>query len=111
PVRGTCAIARRTAERLLDGIARPPSLARLAHAEQLTPVQLVRRFSAAYGMPPFAWLNMQRLARARRAIARGARLADLAAELGFADQAHFTRRFKAAFSVTPGLWQASGLTR
>ena len=35
--------------------------------------------------------------------------ADVAASLGFVDQAHLTRRFKAAYGMTPGRYRASRL--
>jgi AraC-like DNA-binding protein len=45
-----------------------------------------------------------RLERARRLLeAPGATLSGVALQAGFADQAHFTRRFKQAFGATPGL--------
>lgn len=94
----------RVAERLLDEMAAPPRLEDLAEAEGLTPVQLVRAFTRARGLPPFAWLNTERLRQARRALLRGERLSHLAADLGFADQAHLTRRFKAMFGVPPATW-------
>lgn len=101
-------LVRRTAERLLDDIANPPRLNVLASAEDVSPVQLVRLFTAERGLPPFAWLNIQRLSQARRLIQRDVPLSKVAAELGFADQAHFTRRFKAVYSVTPGVWARGG---
>ncbi len=36
----------------------------------------------------------------------GRPLADVACETGFADQAHFTRTFKAAFGLTPAGYRA-----
>jgi AraC-like DNA-binding protein len=107
PRRVVCAQSKRTSERLMDAMSEPPSLQELAQAEGLTPVQLVRRFTAAYGVPPFCWLNMQRLKRSRQLIAAGVRIADLANDLGFSDQAHFTKRFKSMYSVTPGVWLRS----
>ena len=38
---------------------------------------------------------------ARHALLQGARPADVAADLGFYDQAHFTRHFKRHVAVTP----------
>lgn len=99
---------RRTAERLLDDMSAPPRLEDLAALEGLTCVQLVRAFARAYALPPFAWLNVERLKAARRGLARGERLADLAVALGFADQAHLTRRFKAMYGMPPAAWARGG---
>ena len=98
----------RVTERLLAEMAAPPGLEALAACEGLTPVQLVRAFTRAHGLPPFAWLNVERLKAARRALLRGERLSRLAADLGFADQAHLTRRFKAMYGVSPKLWALGG---
>ncbi|MCW2240686.1 helix-turn-helix domain-containing protein [Azospirillum canadense] len=95
---------RRVAERLRDEMAAPPCLDDLATDVGLTPVQLVRAFTRSRGLPPFAWLMVERLKTAREAVSRGERLSGVAAELGFADQAHLTRRFKAMYGVPPGVW-------
>ncbi len=95
---------RRVADWLLEEMSAPPQLEDLAESEGLTPVQLVRAFTRVHGLPPFAWLNAERLKVARHAISRGAQLSRLASELGFADQAHFTRRFKAVYGVPPATW-------
>ncbi len=94
----------RVSERLLAQMAAPPGLDELAASEGLTPVQLVRAFARAHGLPPFAWLNNERLKAARRALEEGGHLAHLAVDLGFADQAHLTRRFKAMYGVPPAMW-------
>lgn len=96
------------AERLRAEMADPPSLEELAVGEGLSPVQLVRAFARVHGLPPFAWLNVERLKAARRALVRGEPLSSLAAGLGFADQAHFTRRFRAMYGVPPGRWAHGG---
>jgi len=94
----------RVAERLLLS-STLPSLGDLAADEGMTPVQLVRAFSKAYGLPPLAWLYNERLKTARLRLGQGEDIAGLAIDLGFADQAHLTRRFKAMYGVTPGAWQ------
>jgi AraC family transcriptional regulator, chemosensory pili system protein ChpD len=99
---------RRTAERLLADVADPPGLEELAAAVGMTPVQLVRAFTRARGLPPFAWLTVERLKAARAAIARGEALSGVATDLGFADQSHLTRRFKAMYGVPPGVWARGG---
>lgn len=94
----------RVAAQLLDEIAVPPTLGALARTHGLSRVQLVRTFERVHGLPPFAWLAQKRLVLARARLARGEAPADVAAALGFSDQAHLTRRFKAAFGVPPARW-------
>jgi AraC-like DNA-binding protein len=99
--------AKRVAEHLLDTMAAPPSLAELARQEGTTQLRLLRAFQQQFGLPPFAWLNVEKLKRARHLIDRGHSLAAIAHELGFSDQAHFTRRFRDMYGVPPGLWKAA----
>lgn len=65
---------------------------------------LARHFRSLYGTTPHRFLVMRRLAAAREKISAGSTLADVAADTGFADQAHFSRHFKKAFGLTPGRW-------
>tara|TARA_B100000214_G_scaffold329931_1_gene270022 strand:- start:376 stop:555 length:180 start_codon:yes stop_codon:yes gene_type:complete len=48
---------------------------------------------------------MRRLDRSRRLIGQKESLAATAADCRFADQAHFSRTFKALFSITPGQYR------
>lgn len=89
------------ATRLLDEMSSPPSLNELALEHGTTSVNIVRAFTASFGVPPFVWLNMRRIIEARHRLRRKHTLADVAYDLGYADQAHFTRRFKAATGMTP----------
>jgi len=68
--------------------------------------QIARAFRKVHGTSPHRFLLMRRLDAARRRIARGEALADIAAGTGFADQAHLTRWFKQSFGLTPGRWAA-----
>ena len=72
----------------------------------LTRYDLARQFRLRYGTSPYRYLLMRRLDEARRLIARRRPLADVALEVGFADQAHFTRVFKATYGVTPARYRA-----
>lgn len=47
---------------------------------------------------------MRRLELARRMIAEGEPLAQIAVAAGFSDQSHFNRQFKKAFGIPPGRW-------
>lgn len=79
-------------------------VADLARAAGLSRVHVSRAFARQFGMPPHAYLNALRLRHARQALLAGQSLADAAAACGFADQSHFTRRFKGSLGVTPGVW-------
>jgi AraC-like DNA-binding protein len=72
----------------------------------LTRYELARQFRAFVGTSPYRYSLMRRLASARRQIAQSRPLVDVALETGFADQAHFTRRFTDAFGITPGQYSA-----
>lgn len=94
-------LACRVAARLRAEVSSPPELAAIARSEGMTRVGLLRAFKAAFGLPPFAWLANERLKEARRRLSKGDAVASVAADLGFADQPHLTRAFKAAYGVTP----------
>lgn len=63
--------------------------------------QLVRSFAAATGLPPHAYQIQRRIIISREMLAGGMRPADVATELGFADQSHFTRHFTRVVGTSP----------
>lgn len=78
------------------------SLADLANAAGLSRFQTVRHFTRATGLTPHAYIIQRRLDLARRLIATGTALADVAAASGFADQSHMNRHFIRAYGLSPG---------
>lgn len=72
----------------------------------LTRYDLARQFRLMYGTSPYRYLLMRRLNHAREQIARGRPLSEVAVDVGFADQAHFARMFKATFGLTPARYRA-----
>jgi AraC-like DNA-binding protein len=78
------------------------NLAAAAEALQASPTKLARAFAAAFGIPPHTYVIGRRLDAARDRILDGQPLADVAADVGFVDQAHLTRRFKQFLGTTPG---------
>jgi AraC-like DNA-binding protein len=80
-------------------------LQRLAAIARLSPYHLNCAFRRAFGLPPHAFQTQLRLANARTLLRQGKLLATVAAETGFADQSHMTRRFKTVVGVTPGAYR------
>ncbi|TQL97265.1 AraC-like DNA-binding protein [Actinoallomurus bryophytorum] len=74
----------------------------LAAATGRTRYAVYRAFRSAYGMAPSDYQRQLRLRAARRMIAQGRPLSDIAARTGFADQAHLTRWFGRYYGITPG---------
>lgn len=62
---------------------------------------LLRAFKAELGITPHQFLIQVRLAKARQLLTRGVPPALVAADVGFADQAHFIRLFKRWMGVPP----------
>lgn len=85
------------------------SLADLVRGTELSRFQLVRRFRAVTGLPPIAWQINERVIRARSLLRAGCDLAEVAGDLGFADQSHFHRVFKQRTGVTPGEYRAGAI--
>jgi AraC-like DNA-binding protein len=77
----------------------------LARACGIDRFRLTRAFKAAFGLPPHAYLVQLRLASARRQLAGGAQPAEVAADLGFADQSHLGRWFVRAYGLTPAAYR------
>ena len=71
----------------------------------LTRYDLARQFRLMCGTSPYRYLLMRRLDVARAQIARHRPLREVALDAGFADQAHFSRMFKATFGLTPARYR------
>ncbi len=97
---------RRCMEQLVDDCEQPLRLAELAAAAGVHPVSLSRAFRRHYGMSPGQLQRRALLNRAARRLREGQAIADVAAQLGFADQSHFTRLFRAEYRCTPAAWLA-----
>ena len=83
----------------------PASLEHLSQLAGMSRYQLIRAFRAATGMTPHAYQLNLSVNRARHRLHAGVALADIACELGFADQSHLQRVFKAHAGTTPGRYR------
>ena len=82
----------------------------IAAAAGVHAVSLARAFRAREGQTVGEYVNRMRVARACRALADAqTRIADIAADLGYVDQSHFTRVFKQVTGMTPGVFRSAVL--
>lgn len=80
----------------------------LAQLASMSRYQTIRAFRSVTGMTPHAWQLNQRINLAKQQLRGKDGIAAVAQQLGFADQAHFQRVFKAHTGVTPGCFRTSG---
>lgn len=97
-------LARRVRELLDRDLVDPPTLESLAGWLGAHPTHLIRAFGREFGLPPHRYLTGRRVDRARAMLLDGVPAADVAAAVGFHDQAHLTRHFRRVLGVTPGAY-------
>ena len=76
----------------------------LSELSGLSPFHLLRTFRSAMGMPPHAYLRQIRVEQAKRMLAAGTSISEVALAAGFVDQSHLTRFFKRILGMTPGAY-------
>jgi AraC-like DNA-binding protein len=74
----------------------------LAGIAGLSPYYLVRAFHKDVGIPPHQYQKNVRVLKARKLLASGAPISEVAYLAGFCDQSHLNRCFKTTLGVTPG---------
>jgi AraC family transcriptional regulator len=79
------------------------SLDHLAAVARMSPYHFARLFKSSTGLPPHQYVITRRIERAQELLRDRdpLPLADIAAEVGFSSQSHFTRHFKQRVGVTP----------
>jgi len=92
---------------LVERVAENVRLDDLVAVADVSRFHLIRLFRQRYGVTPFAYQRNLRVQRARDALRYGESLAAAAAELGFADQSHLGRAFRAVMGATPGQYRQS----
>jgi AraC family transcriptional regulator len=83
------------------------SLDHLAAIAHLSPYHFARVFKNSTGLPPHQYVIARRVERAKELLRGRNRpsLAEVAAEVGFSDQSHFTRHFRRLVGITPRRFQ------
>jgi len=97
-------VVRQAREFLQHNLAEKLSLPQIARAVGTTRWGLIRAFARETGITPHAFHIQLRLGRARQLLRRGHSPAEVAAIVGFADQAHFTRLLRRFSGESPRVY-------
>jgi AraC family transcriptional regulator len=82
------------------------SLHDLARVARLSPFHFSRLFKSSTGVTPHQYVLQWRIEEAKRLLRHGRlQIADIAQQLGFRDQSHFTARFRRITGATPKRWR------
>ncbi|WP_277373581.1 AraC family transcriptional regulator [Pseudomonas sp. AA-38] len=97
---------RRLQELLAARLEATPSLDEMATELSLSKFHLLRSFQKHTGLSPRQWAMQLRTRRAQGLLRQGMAPSAVAHALGFADQSHLNRHFRAAYGLSPGRYQA-----
>lgn len=90
-----------------DHLGEKVTLADMAGASRLSRMHFAALFRRATGMRPHEYLLNQRIRAAQRMLqASGKSIVEIATDVGFQSQAHFTTVFKRFTNCTPSTWRA-----
>ena len=98
-------LAERIKQALLDNIDSPATLDELADAFGYRKETLIRVFRRAFHITPQAFVNNARIEQAKQRLKIGEKIAHVAADLGFSDQAQLHRTFVSYTASTPGQYR------
>ncbi|HAQ85447.1 MAG TPA: AraC family transcriptional regulator, partial [Pseudomonas sp.] len=101
------AVAVRTRDYLHAHLDQDIGLDELAAVAGVDRFRLTRAFKASFGLAPHAYLVQLRLSAARKLLRQGLAPANVAMELGFADQSHLGRWFRRTYGLSPAAYRKS----
>jgi AraC family transcriptional regulator len=97
---------KRAAEYMAANLAEPISLADIAAAAGLSRMHFAAQFRAATGLRPHEYLIRRRVEEAQKMLLTSPQsLVEIALDVGFRTQAHFTTVFGRFVGETPSLWR------
>jgi transcriptional regulator GlxA family with amidase domain len=97
----------RRARDLMDReYAQPLDVAAMASAAVMSPAHFSRKFRAAYGETPYAYLMTRRIERAKAFLRQGLSVTDTCVAVGCTSLGSFSSRFTEIVGVTPSQYRA-----
>lgn len=92
----------RTSAYIQERLASPISLAELAALNGISPFHFTRLFKRSTGITPYEYVTRSRVEKARTLLLQShANITEVALQVGFYDQSHFSRHFKRICGATP----------
>lgn len=101
PASGNRRLAEKLRLKILQTEDKQINLKNMADELECHPSQLSREFRRLFGMAPYKFSFLLRLAKTRQWLRQGKNLADVALNFEFSDQSHFTRAFRQVYQMTP----------
>jgi AraC-like DNA-binding protein len=97
----------RRARDLIDrSFAEPLDVPTMARAALMSPAHFSRRFRAAYGETPYAYLMTRRIERAQELLRKGMSVTDACVTVGCTSLGSFSSRFTEIVGETPSAYRA-----
>ncbi|MDC0728656.1 AraC family transcriptional regulator [Phytobacter diazotrophicus] len=98
---------RKAIEFLHSCYAQALTVKEIATVAGLSEFYFMRTFQAMTGLSVHQYLTQTRLVRAKGLLSRGISASQVASDVGFFDQSHLIKHFRAHFGTTPGLFAAA----
>jgi len=106
PQEMTDLICLRRARDLMDrDFAQPLDVPSMARTALMSPAHFARKFRAAYGETPYAYLMTRRLERAKAYLRQGMSVSDACCAVGCTSLGSFSSRFTEVVGVTPSQYR------
>jgi AraC family transcriptional regulator len=99
-------------EYLEQNLSNGVSLEGLVRLTSLSRSRLTRGFKASTGFTPYAWALQFRIRKAKELLVRDNQpISEIALNVGFANQSHFTKTFRRVTGIAPREWRAAKKAR
>ncbi len=96
---------RRARDRIDRDYAQPLDVPAMARTALMSPAHFSRKFRAAYGEPPYAYLMTRRIERAKALLRQGSTVSDTCISVGCTSLGSFSSSFTEIVGVSPSQYR------